>query len=159
MIGWHHRLNGHEFEQAPGVGDGQGGLTCCSPQGCKESDTTERLNNYDICHTWQMKNAFPTHTTIGQINFTRRDEDGTCHLKIWYETGNRTWCKWSANYISQPELLSTGKKKEKTGPRQILISYLPLAQNLLPGNFIWWREILFNERKPITALKEDIFKH
>jgi len=41
MAGWHHRLNGHEFEQAPGVGDGQGGLACCSPWGRKESDTTE----------------------------------------------------------------------------------------------------------------------
>ena len=44
MVGWHHRLDGHEFEQAPGVGDGQGGLACCSPWGCKELDTTERLN-------------------------------------------------------------------------------------------------------------------
>ena len=44
MVGWHHRLNGHEFEQAPGAGDGQGGLACCSPWGCKESDVTERLN-------------------------------------------------------------------------------------------------------------------
>ena len=45
MAGWHHRLVGHEFEQAPGVGDGQGGLACCSPLGCKESDMTEQLNN------------------------------------------------------------------------------------------------------------------
>ena len=40
----HHRLNGHEFEQAPGVGDGQVSLACCSPWGCKESDTNEQLN-------------------------------------------------------------------------------------------------------------------
>ena len=44
MVGWHHRLDGPEFEQAPGVGDGQGSLACCSPWGHKESDTTERLN-------------------------------------------------------------------------------------------------------------------
>ena len=44
MVGWHHRLNGHEFEQAMGVGDGQGGLACCSSWGHKESDITERLN-------------------------------------------------------------------------------------------------------------------
>ena len=44
MVGWHHWLGGHEFEQAPGDGDGQGGLTCCSPWGRKESDTTEQLN-------------------------------------------------------------------------------------------------------------------
>ena len=44
MIGWHHWLDEHEFEPAPGVGDGQGSLDCFSPQGCKESDTTEWLN-------------------------------------------------------------------------------------------------------------------
>ena len=44
MVGWHHRLDGHEFEQALGVGDGQGILACCSPWGPKESDTTERLH-------------------------------------------------------------------------------------------------------------------
>ena len=44
IVGWHHQLDGHEFEQAPGVGDGQGSLACCSPWDCKESDTTELLN-------------------------------------------------------------------------------------------------------------------
>ena len=44
MVGRHHQLSGQEFEQAPGVGDGQGGLACCSPGGCKESDMTEWLN-------------------------------------------------------------------------------------------------------------------
>ena len=43
-VGGHHGLDGHEFEQAPGVGGGQGGLVSCSPWGPKESDTTERLN-------------------------------------------------------------------------------------------------------------------
>ena len=45
MVGWHHQLNGHEFEQALGDGDEQGSLVCCSPWGCKALDTTERLNN------------------------------------------------------------------------------------------------------------------
>ena len=44
MVGWHHWLNGHGFGWTPGVGDGQGGLTCCSSWGCKESGTTELLN-------------------------------------------------------------------------------------------------------------------
>ena len=44
MVGWHHRLNGHEFEQTLGVGDGQTGLECCSSWGRKESDMTELLN-------------------------------------------------------------------------------------------------------------------
>ena len=45
MVGWYHQLNGHEFEQAPGDGEGQGSLACCSPRGHKESDMTEQLNN------------------------------------------------------------------------------------------------------------------
>ena len=45
MVGWHQPLNGHEFEQALGDGEGQGGLVCCSPWGCKESDMTEQLSN------------------------------------------------------------------------------------------------------------------
>ena len=44
MVGWHHQLDGHEFEQAPGVGDGQRSLACYSPWGRKESDMTEQLN-------------------------------------------------------------------------------------------------------------------
>ena len=45
IVGWHHQLNGYEFEQVPGDGEGQGSLACYSPWGCKESDMTERLNN------------------------------------------------------------------------------------------------------------------
>ena len=52
MVGWHHWVNGYEFEQAPGVGVGQGGLACCSPWGCKESDTTEQLNWTETCTTY-----------------------------------------------------------------------------------------------------------
>ena len=44
MVGWHHWLNGHEFEQTPGDSDGQGSLVCCSPCSCKESDTTKQLD-------------------------------------------------------------------------------------------------------------------
>ena len=62
MVGWHHQLNGHEFEQAPGVGDGQGSLVCCSPWGRTELDTTEWLNNnkgYD-----KLKTNFYSHINI-----------------------------------------------------------------------------------------------
>ena len=44
MVGWHHQLDGHEFEWTPGAGDGQGGLACCNSWGHKESGTTEQLN-------------------------------------------------------------------------------------------------------------------
>ena len=49
MIGWHHQLYGYESEQALGVSDGQGGLACCGPCSCKESDTTEWLNWTELC--------------------------------------------------------------------------------------------------------------
>ena len=48
MVGWHYQLNGHEFEQTLGVGDGQGSLLCCSPRGHKESDMTEQLYWTDL---------------------------------------------------------------------------------------------------------------
>ena len=56
-VGWHHRLNGHEFEQTPGDGEGQGSLACYSPWGHKKSDMTEQLNN---CHA-ASPNQAPTH--------------------------------------------------------------------------------------------------
>ena len=52
MFGWHHRLNGHEFEQALGDDKGQGSLVCCSPWGCKDLDMTQRLNN-KCQQSWQ----------------------------------------------------------------------------------------------------------
>ena len=48
MVGWHHQLNGREFEQTPGDDEGQGSLASCSPWGCKELDTTERVNSNKI---------------------------------------------------------------------------------------------------------------
>ena len=45
MVAQHHQFNGHEFEETPGDSRGQGSLVCCSPWGCKESDTTEQMNN------------------------------------------------------------------------------------------------------------------
>ena len=48
IVGQHHLLNGYEFEQTPGVGDGQGGMVCCSPWGRKESYTTEQLNLAEV---------------------------------------------------------------------------------------------------------------
>ena len=81
MVGWHHRLNGHEFGWTPGVGDGQGGLACCSPWGRKEMDTTEWLH-------WTERNHGRScwETTWGKIKGTRdplsfnlcQDEDIEC---------------------------------------------------------------------------------
>ena len=68
MVGWHHQLNGHEFEYTLGVGDGQGGLACCSSWGCKESDMTERLNWTEL-GAWQSPNTLWSSLEInGDIN-------------------------------------------------------------------------------------------
>ena len=73
MAGWHHRLDGHEFEWTTGDGDGQGGLACCDSWGRKNSDTTERLNwteNYGIANGMEMlqyKNSSPFHKTVMNI--------------------------------------------------------------------------------------------
>ena len=59
MVRWHHRLNGHEFEETPGVGDGQGSLACCSSWGHKESDETEWLNWYWYWSAHHSQNSIP----------------------------------------------------------------------------------------------------
>ena len=56
MGGWHHWLDGHEFEQTLGDSEGQGSLVCCSPWGGKESDTTEQLNNINCHHSLDPTN-------------------------------------------------------------------------------------------------------
>ena len=56
MVGWHHRLDGHEFEQAPRDGEGQGSVACCSPRGRKELDMTEQLKNN---HLYILILSFP----------------------------------------------------------------------------------------------------
>ena len=55
MVGWHYRLNGHEFEQVPGDSEGQDSLVSCGPWGCKESDMTKQLNNKKRVVRWTEK--------------------------------------------------------------------------------------------------------
>ena len=70
MVGWHHRLNGHESEQAQGVGDGQGSLVCCSPWGCKELDTTEQLNWTYIAQELQAMMEYSLQTNGMTLLYT-----------------------------------------------------------------------------------------
>ena len=77
MAGWHHRLNGHEFEWTPGVGDGQGGLACCSSWGCKESDTTEQLN-------W---------TDLGAVDTPEKSQTRALTLRNFDSMWKRQWIK------------------------------------------------------------------
>ena len=67
-LGWHHQLNEHEFEQASGVGDGQGSLACCSPWGCKDLDTTEQLNWTDMF----VSDSFPLRVIRATYLFNRK---------------------------------------------------------------------------------------
>ena len=62
---WHHWLDGHEFGQAPGIGDRQGSLVCCSSWGCKESDTTERLNWTESLWVGIPESCFPCELCFG----------------------------------------------------------------------------------------------
>ena len=64
MVGWHHRLDGHEFEQTLGAGEGQGSLVCCSPLGHKESDTTDRLNWIELDYWIMLEIHFPSMVRI-----------------------------------------------------------------------------------------------
>ena len=67
MVGWHHRLSGHESEQALGIGEEQGSLVCYSPWGHKESDTTERLNRTESVSTLRTENVtFFSKGNLGQ---------------------------------------------------------------------------------------------
>ena len=63
MVGRRHRINGHEFEQAPGDSEGQGSLACCSPWDCKESDMTEWLNSNKFNY------SYDDHVSVSTSNF------------------------------------------------------------------------------------------
>ena len=77
MVGWHLQLNGHEFAQALGVGDGQGSLVCCSSWGCKESDTTERQN-------WTELKSFPVSYDLFLL------KDQYLHKGVsWYKSNSK----------------------------------------------------------------------
>ena len=70
IVGWHHQLNGHEFEQALGNGEGQGRLACCSPWDNKELDMTEKLNNSitDALKLWCWRRLLRVFWTARRSN-------------------------------------------------------------------------------------------
>ena len=74
MVGWHHRPDGREFEQTPGVGDGQGGLVCCSPWGHKESDMTEWLNWTELKSKGNWLKAASADDFFTNLDDKERDE-------------------------------------------------------------------------------------
>ena len=97
MGGWHRRLNGHEFEQAPGDSEGQGSLVCCSPWGRKESDTTEQLNN----------NHIYTFIFLGACIFKLE------HIHTKISTSKMKYIKWPGRAKSLLRRLWVGQKTLK----------------------------------------------
>ena len=83
MAGWHHQLDGCEFEWTPGVGDGQGGQACCDSWGRKELDTTEQMN-------WTELNWYMTMSTTKRDNFISS-------LLIWRVSVMQIWKTSSVN--------------------------------------------------------------
>ena len=79
MVGWHHWLDGHEFEWTPGVGDGQGGLACCNSWGHKESDMTERLNWTELNSVWDECNCAVVWAFFG----TQLSSQSNSHIHTW----------------------------------------------------------------------------
>ena len=80
IVGWHHRLDGHEFELALGFGDGQGSLTCCSPWGHKELDMTERLNRTDWIRPTGHYTSLFSLLTSDLIAVKRRNKRGMSYF-------------------------------------------------------------------------------
>ena len=124
MVGWHHRLNGHEFEQALGVGDGQGGLVCCSPWGHNELYTTEwlkwtELNQIGLseqcvissvlsCRSKNLK-RWSSVTAQLQLSFIWQAKENTClsceggpTQKMWREEA-QSWLLFLYVFSPPPE--------------------------------------------------------
>ena len=98
MVRWYHWLDGHEFEQAPGVGDGQGSLVWCSPWGHKESDMTELLNWSEVGHSFSSKEqpSFNFMTAVTICNDFGAPQNKACHcfhcFPIYLPWSNGTGC-------------------------------------------------------------------
>ena len=84
MVGWHHQLYGHEFEQALGVGDVQGSLVCCSPWGCKESNTTEGWN-------WTKLSIIKLYSISQELQHALRFRIKGFTV-FWERGGKSIWC-------------------------------------------------------------------
>ena len=84
MVGWHHWLNAHEFEQTPGDGEGQGSLVCYSPWGCKELNMTERMNSKPLYYYMQM---YSINISVTQKKRKQR----------WWRTQQRSHWGWCTN--------------------------------------------------------------
>ena len=128
MVGWHHQIIGHEFEQASGVGDGQGSLACCSLWGCKESDTTEQLN-------WTELNMRVHKCRVTAFR-------NSCILDIWLtrETGSTTGI-YSRELVTGDggaKTAAEGSASKKPLPAPRLKGLTQPFQRLMNTSGTWW---------------------
>ena len=112
MVGWHHRLDGQGFEWTPGVGDGQGGLACCSPWGRRESDTTEWLN-------WTGENLYWDRPIVWELSPFLGDWFRLEHI-MWFQP--MRWQYKTAYRISWKGLLLLKKRAEKSASSFFFLS-------------------------------------
>ena len=111
MVGWHHWLDGHEFEQALGVGDGQGGLACCSPWGHKELDMTEQLNwtELGIFLSWDLSDIsfmiplslWDLGRNITGIKCHDHHTLSTCSFTGWWRPAHLVAMSFSVWFLNQ----------------------------------------------------------
>ena len=103
IVGWHHRLNGHEFGQAPGDGEGQGSLACCSPWGHKESDTIMWLNNNkaNMCITLGFLNS-----SLVVLSLPHPASAGSSILAI-FDLYPGVWC--SSPILANNDIMSSSR--------------------------------------------------
>ena len=116
MVGWDHHLNEHEFEQAPGDGEGQWSLACCSPWGCKELDTTERLNNNE---------QFKTRPLL-ELRFGCRQRKGVSNGVGWLQS--RSYAFFRSRSVSSATFLA-GLSENKT-----VLQYWKIPAEWVPIN-------------------------
>ena len=119
MVGWHHWLNGHEFEQALGDDEGQGSLGCCSPWGCKESDMTEQLNSNN------KQSCLLDEERSGQI---------WAGLLLELKAGNGLGNLWNSSFSSCWSGALTAVKIPTFMPHMLRASSLASLQNFPSGH-------------------------
>ena len=154
MVGWHHRLDGYEFEQALGVGDGQGGLACCSPWGCRESDVTEELNNNEgrMCRgktkstkTQRRKSAWCVPTPA-----RRPVWPGWGRMGRLRETGSERWVVGGRGRSSSSQ--NTGSPPP--APQPLHVTGEGRTKTLLfPGAEIFAKRVTYNQGLPVQFPK------
>ena len=177
MVGWHHRLNAHEFEQPLGVGDGQGSLVCCSPWGRKESDTTQQLNNNNSSYMlpWQclvrvwftslLYGTFPHSSTHSHSNllqhsshFEFKVKSLGSHYDIFHQNGSNNISK-----MFKPQAAIGGKSKITSGTEKSKSQSSPFLHHLIqlfysyPTKELWWEynlpylKVVFTKHSPCVG--------